>query len=131
MTAVRTHWAIQMNDTNPCASPATGANVDSQLMRSVATKLNTARKTPPTVIRTLTTWPGVSLLLVVGAVGTLGLAMLTTPENSPLTSHWPVGLACGVLGGILRDFGLARRVARIWPAQSEFIDWGKVDQFAE
>ena len=100
-------------------------------MRSVAIKLNSARQNPPTVIRTMTTWPGVPLLFIVGVVGTLLLSALTISENSVLTSHWPIGAACGVFGAILRDFGLARRVARVWPAQYEFINWDKVDEYTK
>ena len=120
-----------MNETNPYESPAARCSVDTHLMRSVATNLNAARQNPPTVVRTMTTWPGVPLLFIVGVIGTLILAAISISDNSVLTSHWPIGVASAVFGAILRDFGLARRVARVWPAQCEFINWDKVDRYAE
>lgn len=122
-----------MNHHNPFASPTAGTGtidtIDPKLLRLVATHLAAARRNPPTVVRTLSKWPGVPFLFLIGIVGTALLAMMANSPESPITSHWPVGLAAMVLGAMLRDLGTAVRVARLWKPQSHFIDWQKVDEF--
>ncbi|MEM7560595.1 MAG: hypothetical protein AAF394_15845 [Planctomycetota bacterium] len=105
------------------------SDADPEQLKLVAAQLSALRDNPPTVMRSLLTWPGTPLLLLVGAVGTAILAWLVVVSDQMLTSHWPIGIASLIFGAFLRDFGLARRVKNIWPAQSHFIDWEKVDQF--
>jgi hypothetical protein len=96
----------------------------------VASTLAGARKNPPTILRTLSKWPGTPLLLIVGVVGTTILAVLAHSDDSEFTSHWPLGFAAMFFGAFLRDLGLARRAKRFWLPQAHFIDWEKVDEFA-
>ena len=103
--------------------------IDPRLLQAVAARLASARQNPPTVLRTLLQWTSIPLLLIVGAVGSAVLVFLTSPSGSGLTSHWPVGFAAMFLGAVLRDVGLARKVARLWLPQSHFIDWDKVNEF--
>ena len=106
---------------NPDAAP--------EQLKLVATQLAGLRDNPPTVMRSLLTWPGTPLLLLVGVIGTAILAFLVFVSDQMLTSHWPIGIASMIFGACLRDFGLARRVKNIWPAQAHFIDWQKVERF--
>ena len=119
-----------MNQDDPYKSPgeADTQSIDPKLMHAVATRLADARTHPPTLVRTLTKWPGTPLLVLVGVVGTVVVAVLSTSSNSALTSHWTLGFAAMSFGAFLRDLGLARRVKRMWPPQSYFIDWEKVDE---
>ena len=94
-----------MNEPN---SPST-QDVSPDMMRAVAMQLLSSKSKPPTVMRTLATWPGVPLLVLYGVVGTVVLAFLTTSPDSLLTSHWPIGLACGVFGAVLREVGTTRQ----------------------
>lgn len=119
-----------MTKANPYSTPAEGpVPSDAKLMQTVASHLAAARDNPPTIAGTLLKWPGTPLLLIVGAVGTAVLTLLVSGDGSELTSHWPLGFASMVFGAFLRDLGLARHVKRMWPPQSHFIDWSKVDQF--
>ena len=103
--------------------------VSPTLMRVVAKKLNAARDNPPTVMGTLGRLTSLPMLTLVGVVGTAILAMLSRQPGSAMSTHWPVGFACMIIGAALRDVGFARRAARLWPVQSEFIDWVKVNEF--
>ena len=123
-----------MNAENPYDAPTnseSSSDFDPKLLRLVASHLLTARQNPPTIISTLSRWPGTPSFLLVGILGTAVLAFMSSLPHSELTSHWPIGYACFVLGGLLRDFGLARRVKRLWKPQSHFIDWQKVDEFSK
>jgi len=116
---------------NPYDAPATTPEVDVPMMRLIAIKLSNSRQNPPTVFRTLTTWPGVPLMALFGILGMLALTLLAMADGWILKSQLPIGLACFVFGAIVRDIGYARRATRIWPVQAEFINWDKVDQFAK
>lgn len=119
-----------MNPDNPYVAPDTrsSSTVDSTLLRAVAAILADARQNPPTVIRTLSKWPGTPMLVLTGVVGTVVLGLLAAPDDSTLTSHWPIGFAAMIFGAFLRDLGIARRAKRLWAPQSHFIDWAKVDE---
>ena len=119
-----------MNSGNPYETPDAKSSpaADPTLLRAVAAKLADARQTPPTVIGTLSKWPGTPMLVLIGVAGTVVLGFLTASDDSALTSHWPLGFAAMIFGAFLRDLGLARRVKKLWAPQSHFIDWAKVDE---
>lgn len=119
-----------MNQNNPYESPSETSfpPVDPTLLHAVAAKLADARQNPPTVLRTLSKWPGTPMLVLIGVAGTAVLAFVAAPDDSALTSHWPLGFAAMIFGAFLRDLGLARRIKKLWAPQSHFIDWAKVDE---
>ena len=119
-----------MTQDNPYESPSGNSlsAVDPALLRAVALKLADARQNPPTVLGTLSKWPGTPMLVLIGIAGTVVLGFLAASGDSALTSHWPLGFAAMIFGAFLRDLGLARRVKKLWAQQSHFIDWTKVDE---
>jgi len=99
------------------------------LKRAVAAKLQRARLKPPRVIATLLTLTSIPLLTLIGLVGTLILAYLAHLPDSAITTHWSYAFAALFAGAAFRDVGIARKVAKLWPAQQEFINWHIVDEF--
>ena len=123
-----------MNENNPYESPAVASSdesIDPKLLIAVAQQLAAARENPPTILSVLTTWPGTPLLVLVGTIGTAILIVMASIGDTGITNHWPLGFACFVIGACLRDFGTARRANRVWPPQTRFIDWRKVEEFAQ
>lgn len=108
---------------NQTAEPAN--QLDGELLKLTAKALVEARECPPTFLSTLFKWPGTPLLILMGVVGTAALWFLA--NESDLTSHWPIGFAAMTFGAMLRDIGVARRIAKVWPTQSYFIDWRTVE----
>lgn len=117
-----------MSDDNPYSSHQTtepANQLDAEMLKLIAKALLEARECPPTFLGILFKWPGTPLLILMGVVGT---AALWFPANeSGLTSHWPIGFAAMTFGAMLRDIGVARRIAKVWRAQSYFIDWRTVE----
>ncbi len=118
---------------NPYSSPVTSDQtrpLDPNLLRHVAIHLAEARNKPPTILGTLLKWPGTPLMATVGILGTAILACIASlADAGGLSSHWPISFAAFTLGCLLRDFGTARRMKRLWPSHSYFIHWQKVDEF--
>ena len=122
-----------MTQDNPYAAStlASSHSIDPRLLNAVAERFAQTRRASPTVIGSLLLWPGTPLLVLTGVAGTAILAFFASVPGSEITAHFPIGLAAMVFGAVLRDIGLARRVKRLWPAQSHFIDWDKVDEFIQ
>ena len=102
--------------------------IDPELLHKVAKRLSDARANPPTIMSTLSNWPGTPFLLLFGVLGTTILMALANQPDSPISPVWIALFVSIVLGACLRDLGLARRIARLWIAQTHFIDWQKVDE---
>lgn len=107
------------------------SNVNPAILRTLAAKYSKARISPPTVLRTLCTWPRLPGLAIVGTVSTATIGYLSQVPDSGISTHWIVGCAAIFVGAACRDIGLAIRVVRFWPAHSQFIDWNKVDEFSQ
>ena len=100
-------------------------NHNDRQLRVVLDKLTRARLTPPTVVSLLFAWSSLPLLTLVGVVSVVALFALGLPTVVPT-------LMAGVfLGAALRDVGIARRAARLWPIQQELFDWPKIEALAE
>ena len=100
-------------------------NHNDRQVRMVLDKLTTARLKPPTVVSLLFAWSSLPLLTLVGIVCVLLLIAVGLPTIVPT-------LMAGVfLGAALRDVGIARRAARLWPIQKELFDWPKIEALAE
>ncbi|MCY2987210.1 MAG: hypothetical protein NTY19_04990 [Planctomycetota bacterium] len=100
-------------------------NKNDRQVRMVLDKLTTARLKPPTVVSLLFAWHSLPLLTLMGIVGVLILVAVDVP--SPVTM-----LVVGMLvGAALRDVGIARRAARLWPIQEELFDWQKIEALAQ
>lgn len=119
-----------MADPNPYSSSLTTEStneIDPEILRRTALALAAAREQPPTLLGTLLKWPGTPLLVLMGILGSGTLLFLVVEES--LSLSLPIGFAAFVAGAVLRDFGIARRIAKGWSAQSHFIDWRKVEAF--
>jgi hypothetical protein len=100
-------------------------NHSDRQLRVVINKLTRARVKPPTIASLLFAWSSLPLLTLVGVVGVLVLIAVDVP--SPVTML-VVGM---LLGAALRDAGIARRAARLWPIQEELFDWPKIEALAQ
>ena len=100
-------------------------NHNDRQLRVVINKLTTARLKPPTLVSLLFAWSSLPLLMLVGIVCVLLLIAVDVP--SPVTT-----LVVGMfLGAALRDLGIARRAACLWPIQKELFDWPKIEALAQ
>lgn len=100
-------------------------NHNDRQLRMVLDKLARARLKPPTVVSLLFAWSSPPLLLLVGIVSVLLLIAVGLPTIVPT-------LMAGVfLGAALRDVGIARRAARLWPIHNELYDWPKIEALAQ
>ncbi len=70
-------------------------------------------------------WRSLPLLTLMGILGVLILVAVDVPI--PVTML-VVGM---LLGAALRDAGIARRAARLWPIQQELFDWPKIEGLAQ
>ena len=96
-------------------------NHNDRQLRMVLDKLARARLKPPTVVSLLFAWSSLPLLTLTGIVGVSVLVAVDMPI--PVTML-VVGM---LLGAALRDVGIARRAARLWPIQQELFDWPKIE----
>ncbi len=100
-------------------------NHNDRQLRVVINKLTRARLKPPTIVSLLFAWRSLPLLTLVGIVCVLLLIAVGLPTIVPT-------LMAGVfLGAALRDAGIARRAARLWPIQQELFDWPKIEALAQ
>lgn len=95
----------------------------------MARRLQRARNKPPTFFRILFHWSSLPGMFGVGALMVLYFNYIDKVSNSALPSYLTVAAISFVFGAMVRDVGVARRVATTWPSQREFIDWDKVDAF--
>jgi hypothetical protein len=94
-------------------------------LRMVLDKLTRARLKPPTIVSLLFVWSSLPLLTLVGVVGILLLIAVDVP--TPVTM-----LVAGMLlGAALRDVGIARRAARLWPIHNGLFDWQKIEALSQ
>ncbi len=100
-------------------------NHNDRQVRMVLDKLTTARLKPPTIVSLLFAWRSLPLLTLMGILGVLILVAVDVPI--PVTTL-VVGM---LLGAALRDAGIARRAARLWPMQKELFDWPKIEALAQ
>ncbi|MFO0914511.1 MAG: hypothetical protein U0795_16245 [Pirellulales bacterium] len=124
-----------MNQVNPYDAPAGGEPcaepVDPRLLHQMATRLIAARRRPPTVWRTLLQWRGTPAMILLGVVGTSLIHGAARASGDPMMTYVTVGFGAAIFGAALRDLGITRHAVRYWPAQSQFIDWKKVDDYAK
>lgn len=86
-------------------------------------KLYIQRKaSPPTVISLLLRPTSFPSLVVLAALGTMVFVAIKLP------SVW-IGLIVGLcIGAAARDLGIAIKAVKYWPAQSELMDWAKIEE---
>lgn len=102
-------------------------DVDAKRLRDAANRLRKWRERPPTFLGVVLSFRSLPLLTVLG-IGSYFLLNYVVSETRGAMPTWlPTAMVAVCFGAALRDIGNARLVARFWPAQSQFIDWVKVD----
>jgi len=61
-------------------------------------------------------------------MGIVGVLLLVAVDVPIPVTMLVVGM---LLGAALRDVGIARRNARLWPIQQELFDWPKIEALAQ
>lgn len=132
VTLRNSKMGASMNQDNPYTSTTMASDeVEPKLLHLVAARFKGLQEKPPTFLSLLVRWPGTPLRLLLGIAVAVALGYLARKPDSIITINWSIAFVSFVAGAVLRDVAIARQVQRLWPPQSHFIDWQKVEEFCE
>jgi hypothetical protein len=115
---------MEQNPYNAPQSAPSRTDHDNALLRRVIRRLLLWRTRPPTIVRILFSWRSVPLFAILGFTAALLYFFLDLSREFIL---FDLGMCFGV---VLRDIGLARITARLWPLQEPLFDWNKIEDQA-